>query len=100
VRGRGWQFAGRAVYDSLLVVAMRFRIDSRWWPGRSSYAAMSVLIDEAYVAVEFRIPWGNYGPAVACSPTGSVAASVGGGECLRAAVRAAWRRSVRAWREH
>jgi hypothetical protein len=60
---------------------------------------MSVLTDEAYVMVEFHIPWGNYGPAAACSPSGSVAASVGGGESAHTVVRAARRRSMRAWRE-
>jgi hypothetical protein len=35
-------------YDSSLVVEMRFRTASMWWPGRSSYAATSVLADEAY----------------------------------------------------
>jgi hypothetical protein len=34
-------------YDSSLVVAMRFRTGSRWWPGSSSYADTSVLADEA-----------------------------------------------------
>jgi hypothetical protein len=34
-------------YDSSLVVAMRFLTARRWWPGRSSYAATSVLVDEA-----------------------------------------------------
>jgi hypothetical protein len=43
-------------YDSSLVVAMRFRTASRWWPGRSSYAATSVLTDDAYAAVVLRIP--------------------------------------------
>jgi hypothetical protein len=39
-----------------LVVAMRFGTTSKWWPGRSSYAATSVLVDEAYVAAALRIP--------------------------------------------
>jgi hypothetical protein len=39
-----------------LVVAMRFRTASRWWPGRSSYAATSVLADEVYVVAALRIP--------------------------------------------
>jgi hypothetical protein len=43
-------------YDSSLVVAMRFRTASKWWPERSSYAATSVLTDEVYVAVVLRIP--------------------------------------------
>jgi hypothetical protein len=38
------------------MVAMRFRTASRWWPRRSSYAATSVLADEAYLVVELRIP--------------------------------------------
>jgi hypothetical protein len=84
-------------YDSLLVVAMRFQIDSRWWPGRSSFAAMAVLTDEAYVAVEFYIPWGNYSPSVARSSSGCITASDGGGGSPRAAVRAARHRSVHAW---
>jgi hypothetical protein len=33
--------------DSLLVEAMRFLTAKRWWLGRSSYAATSVLADEA-----------------------------------------------------
>jgi hypothetical protein len=37
------------------MVAMRFRTASRWWPRRSSYAATSVLTDDAYVAVVLRI---------------------------------------------
>jgi hypothetical protein len=43
-------------YDLSLVVAIRFRTACSWWPGRSSYAATSVLTDEAYVAVVLRIP--------------------------------------------
>jgi predicted branched-subunit amino acid permease len=39
-----------------LVEAMRFLTARRWWPGRSSYAATSVLTDEAYAVVELRIP--------------------------------------------
>jgi hypothetical protein len=53
-------------------------MDSRWWPGRSSYAAMSVLTDKAYVAAALRIPWRNCGPVDTCSPGGGVVASVGG----------------------
>jgi hypothetical protein len=34
-------------YDSSLVVAMRFLIARRWWPGRPSYAATLVVADEA-----------------------------------------------------
>jgi hypothetical protein len=34
-------------YNLLLVLAMRFWTASKWWPGRSSYAATSVLADEA-----------------------------------------------------
>jgi hypothetical protein len=33
--------------DSSLVEAMRFLTAKRWWLGRSSYAATSVLADEA-----------------------------------------------------
>jgi hypothetical protein len=56
-------------FDLSLVVEMRFRNDSRGWPGRSSYAAMSMLMDKAYVAAEFRTPWGNYGLVAVCSPS-------------------------------
>jgi hypothetical protein len=35
---------------------MRFRTASRWWLGRSSYAATSVLTDEAYVVAVLHIP--------------------------------------------
>jgi hypothetical protein len=46
VRGRRGSSLAEPWYNSSLVVAMRFRTASRWWPGRSSYAATSVLADE------------------------------------------------------
>jgi hypothetical protein len=46
VRWRGSSLA-ELWYDSSLVVAMRFLTARRWWPERSSYAATSVLVDEA-----------------------------------------------------
>jgi hypothetical protein len=45
-------------YDSSLVVTMRFQTANRWWPERSSYAATSVLTEEAYAAAALCIPWG------------------------------------------
>jgi hypothetical protein len=47
VRWRGGSSLAELWYDSSLVVAMRFLTARRWWPGRSSYAATSVLADEA-----------------------------------------------------
>jgi hypothetical protein len=41
------------------VEAMRFLTAKTWWPGRSSYAATSVLADEAYALSALRIPWGE-----------------------------------------
>jgi hypothetical protein len=35
---------------------MRFLTAKRWWPGRSSYAATSVLADEVYAVTALRIP--------------------------------------------
>jgi hypothetical protein len=43
------------------VVAMRFLAARRWWLGRSSYAATSVLADEAYAIAALRMSWGNRG---------------------------------------
>jgi hypothetical protein len=47
VQGCGGSSLAKPWYDSSLVVVMRFRTASRWWPGRSSYAATSVLVNEA-----------------------------------------------------
>jgi hypothetical protein len=59
VRSGGWQLAGGAVVGFALVVAMRFLAAGRWWPGRSSYAATSVLADEAYAIAVLRMSWGT-----------------------------------------
>jgi hypothetical protein len=61
-----------------LVEAMGFLTARRWWPGRSSYAATSVLADEAYAVVALRIPWGNRGSKTARSPAGAGAVSLTG----------------------
>jgi hypothetical protein len=84
-------------YDSLLVVAMRFRTASRWWPGRSSYAATSVLANEVYAATALHVSLGNYNSTAARSPTGAVVTPVGASPHVVA--RTARRRSTRAWRE-
>jgi hypothetical protein len=60
------------------VVAMRLLAAKRWWPGRSSYAATSVLVDEAYAIAALRLPWGNRGSGTARSPAGTVAVSLAG----------------------
>jgi predicted branched-subunit amino acid permease len=78
------------------VEAMRFLTARRWWPGRSSYAATSVLADEAYAVAALRIPRGNRGSGTARSSVGVVAVSlVGASRCE--ATRAARCRSIRAW---
>jgi hypothetical protein len=75
------------------VVAMRFLTARRWWPGRSSYAATSVLADEAYAVTALRIPWGNRGSEAMRSSMGVAAVSlVGAPRCEE--TRAAQRRSI------
>jgi hypothetical protein len=80
------------------VVAMRFLTARRWWSGRSSYAATSVLADEAYTVAALRIPWGNRGSGVTCPSMGAVAVSLEGASNCEV-TRAARRRSIRTWRE-
>jgi hypothetical protein len=76
------------------VEAMRFLTARRWWLGRSSYAATSVLADEADSVVALRIPWGNRGSGTTRSPAGAaVVALVGASRCE--ATHAARRRSIR-----
>jgi hypothetical protein len=40
----------------------------RWWLGRSSYGATSVLEDEAYAIAVLRIPWGTVARALRAPP--------------------------------
>jgi hypothetical protein len=47
MQGRRGCSLAEPLYDSSLVVAIRFRTTSMWWPGRSSYATTSVMGDEA-----------------------------------------------------
>jgi hypothetical protein len=70
----------------------------RWCPGRSSYAATSVLANKVYVVAALRIPWGNRGSGTTRSPAGVVAVSVMGVSRCEA-TRAARRRSSQAYRE-
>jgi hypothetical protein len=77
---------------------MRFLTARRWWPGRSSYDATSVLADEAYAVAVLCIPWGNRGSGIVCSLAGAVAVSLMGVSRCEA-TRAARRRSIRACRE-
>jgi hypothetical protein len=78
-----------------LVEAMRFLTAKRWWPGRSSYAATSVLADEAYAIAVLRIPWGNRGSGIAHPSVGAAAVSLVGVSCCEVTL-AARRRSIRA----
>jgi hypothetical protein len=95
VRGRGGSSLAEPWYDSSLVVAMRLRTASRWWSGRSSYAAVSVLADKAYTVVALRIPWGNRGSGTARSSVGVAAVSLADASRCEA-TRAARRRSIHA----
>jgi hypothetical protein len=80
------------------VVVMRFLAARRWWPGRSSYAATSVLEDEAYAVAALHMPWVNRGSGTACSPVSAVVvALMGVSRCE--ATRTTRRRSICAWRE-
>jgi hypothetical protein len=60
---------------------------------------MSVLTDEAYVAAELRIPWGNCDPAAVLSLTKGAFVSIGGGVSPCAMARTARHRSTRTCRE-
>jgi hypothetical protein len=77
---------------------MRFLAARRWWPGRSLYAAKSMLADEAYAIAVLRIPWGNRDSETARSPAGAVAVSLTGVSRCEA-THAARRRSFHAYRE-
>jgi hypothetical protein len=90
VRSGWWQLTGGAVVG--LVVG------GGWRPGRSSYAATSVMADEAYTITALRMLWGKCGSGTMRSPAGAVAISpVGASRCK--ATRTAQRRSICACRE-
>jgi hypothetical protein len=57
-----------------------------------------VLADEAYAVAVLRIPWGNRGSGIACSPAGAVPVSLTGVSRCEA-TRAAQRHSICACRE-
>jgi hypothetical protein len=99
MRGGGWQLASGAMVG--LVVGGSDEVPDRQEvvPGRSSYVAMPVLADEAYVVATLCIPWGNRGFGITRSPVGAIAVSLAGASRCEA-TRAARCHSIRAWREH
>jgi hypothetical protein len=97
MRGGGRQLASGAVVGLIVGGGDEVPDHRRRWPGRSSYAATSVLADEAYAIAALRMPWGNHGSGTARSPTGAVAVSPAGASRCEA-THTARRCSIRACR--
>jgi hypothetical protein len=95
MRGGGRQLASGAVAGLVVGGGDEVPDRQRWSPGWSSYAARSMLADEAYAVAALHIPWGNRGSGIARSPVDAAAVTqVGASRCEATCV--ARRHSIRA----